>query len=144
MLIPSLHRHYPTSSLLWISLTPNKRMLLVLSLWLLISQFVTWLFIVTTPVGSPKFRCLPCVRAMLSDPGGTAHFVVRSVVFTKQYWLDSLASQLSLGALSLKGDYLHPTAHTLPVYASRASLPDTRKTRYRHYLLMCNACHLVR
>ena len=35
-----------------------------------------------------------------------------------------------LGALSLKGDYPHPMAHLLAVYASSASLPNRRKTRY--------------
>ena len=40
-------------------------------------------------------------------------------------------SQLTIGALSLKGDYPHPTACNLPVYTSPASLPNRRNTWYK-------------
>ncbi len=52
------------------------------------------------------------------------------VAFVIAYSLGPSTSQLFLGALSLKGDYPHLTAHSLPVYTSHVLLPDMRKTRY--------------
>jgi hypothetical protein len=47
------------------------------------------------------------------------------------YTRSAQQSPLSIGALSLKGDYPHPMAYRLSVYTSLTSLPNQRKTRYK-------------
>jgi len=72
----------------------------------------------------------PCSRT----PGRLNCHVAASVAFTRIYRLGPPTSQLSLGAPSLKGDSPLPTAHTFPVYASPASLPNRRNTRFLAWL----------
>ena len=67
---------------------------------------------------------------MLSDSGEAKILGNSSVAFALTNRLSPLTSLIFLEALSLKGDYPHPMAHDFAVYASRASLPNTRKTRY--------------
>ena len=56
---------------------------------------------------------------MLSDPGKAKYHEVFSVAFAITYKLGLSTSLISLGALSLKGDYLHPMADYIAVYTSR-------------------------
>ena len=88
--------------------------MLVLRLSLLILQFD----LLVDSNGSPRFHLIPFVRAVLSDPGeAQLHRSSQVLLSHTAYRLSPPTSQLSLGALSLKGDYPHPTAHTIPVYA---------------------------
>ena len=120
-----LHGHYAASSILPVGLTSNRpRDFLTLE-----GLEITSSALLDLP-GSSR---LPCKHAVLLDTAEAVLLLATSSMLSSPalYRLDLRASQIFFGALSPKGDYPHPTAYLLPVYASRLLLPEPRKTRYR-------------
>ena len=99
LLIPSLRWHYPTSTLLRISLTSLRRIRLVLKLSFLISSFD--IIIYSLRISQvPTFTVSTCHALRLRMAKST---VWSGVAFASWNSLGHITSQLSLEALSLKG-----------------------------------------